>query len=203
MVDTFFAFDTNDSTAGEFYQKCKEDIESFCSKIGIDITFFSNDGLNEEFIYSELKKSETFIFGAYSHGGDNRLVAGEGIPYISTEMDNTCFKNSFFYTYSCHSAKLLGLNLVDNGCRCFIGYNKKIGIWDTYKDFFVKTANYGIKLFFQGKTTVDVLAAMNDEYNRQIDTLYKIDFMAAADLEENRDALVIIGENISIRDLEA
>ena len=91
--------------------------------------------------------------------------------------------------------------MIDNGCLCFIGYNKVISIWSTYVQPFVICANHGLKLFFNGINTSQILLEMKKQYNVEIDDIYPKDFIIASILRENRDSLVLHGDDINITHL--
>ncbi len=116
-------------------------------------------------------------------------------------LNGVHFKNSFFYTFSCNSGKVLGKELIEKECLCFIGYSGKIDIWSTYIRPFVECANFGLIQFFNGYDTLSVINEMTEKYNQNIDKIYKIDLMIASLLLANRDALIMHGKNIRIDDL--
>ncbi|WP_290874656.1 hypothetical protein, partial [Flavobacterium sp.] len=134
------------------------------------------------------------------HGRKNCLL-NSNTPYVSTTVNNTCFQRSFFYTFSCSSGDELGDNLVKNGCLCFIGYNRVISIWSTYLNPFVVCANHGLKLFYNGINTSQILTEMKNQYNMEIDSVYPKNYLISSILRENRDALILHGENIDIGNL--
>ena len=200
MANTIIVVDEADSKLGSFFQICLDDLNVFFNNINIQPTLLNSVRLNELSVQLTTLPLETFVFGAYSHGGKNCLVKANA-SYVSTTINNTCFNNSFFYTFSCSSGYELGENLIENGCLCFIGYNKIISIWSTYINPFFVCANYGLNLFYNGINTFQIVEQMKEQYNHEIDTLYTKDFFIASILRENRDALVRHGENISINHL--
>lgn len=197
MANTIIVVDEADSKLGFFFQICIEDLNVFFYEINIQPTLLNSGKLNDLSIQLTLQPFETFVFGAYSHGNQMGLFTSNNF-YVSTTINNNCFKNSFFYTFSCSSAYELGSNLIENGCLCFIGYNKIISIWSTYVQPFVICANHGIKLFYNGINTFQIINEMKKQYNIEIDNLYTFDFFIASILRENRDALVIHGNNIDL-----
>jgi hypothetical protein len=200
MANTIIVVDEADSKLGDFFQVCIEDLTIFFNNINIKTTLLNSVKLNDLSVQLITGSFETFVFGAYSHGNKNCLVKSNN-PYVSTTINNTCFNNSFFYTFSCSSGYELGSNLIENGCLCFIGYNKIISIWSTYIQPFVICANHGLKLFYSGLNTFEILSEMKNQYNIEIDELYPKDFMIASILRENRDALVKHGNDININHL--
>ncbi|MDI1257111.1 MAG: hypothetical protein PSV16_13535 [Flavobacterium sp.] len=200
MADTIIVFDEADTKLGSFFQLCIDDLNVFFDSISIQPTYLNSAKLNDLSVQLVTEPLNTFVFGAYSHGGKNCLVKSNA-SYISTTVNNTSFQNSFFYTFSCSCGHELGSNLFDNGCLCFIGYNKIISIWSTYVQPFVVCANYGLKLFFNGVNTLQIETEMKEQYNTEIDAIYPADFIIASILRENRDALVRHGNDINITHL--
>lgn len=197
MAKTVIVFDEVDKQLGTFFQLCIEDLNDFFNSLAIQPILLNSAKLNDSSIELTTKSLDAFIFGAYSHGGENCLVNSTA-TYISTTVNNTCFNNCFFYTWSCSCGYELGGNLIENGCLSFIGYNKVIAIWNTYVLPFIICANHGLKLFFSGVNTFQIIIEMKNQYNNEIDSIYEKDFMIASILRENRDALVKHGNDINI-----
>jgi len=203
MINLFLAFDEEDDTMGTFNRGCIEDFETyFHQDHPIQPNYIRSRMLNSVNIELRLTDTKsTFVFGAYSHGHEDRLVA-QKIPYIDTS-NVTLFKGSLFYTVSCSSAITLADQLIENGCLCYFGYKCLFNYWDGYKEF-PECANYGLFKIFEGVTTDKAYNLMVEKYNECIDRL--VDdrddgFMQAALLRENRDGLVRKGEtDISIYD---
>ena len=197
MANTILAFDELDKVLGSFFQSCKENLDSFFTETAIQPTFLNSNKLNDLAIEIVTQDISSFIFGAYSHGRKDCLLKSARIPYVS-KNNSTNFKKSFCYTFSCSSGRELGTNLIDNGCHCFIGYKDIIAIWSTYTKPFVECANYGLIQFFNGEESHIIINLMKDKYNKEIDDLYKKDYLIASILMENRNALVLYGDNINI-----
>lgn len=202
MASTILAIDDNDASLGAFFQSCLGYLETELANKGINPQILRGQGLNDLSVQLATDNHKKFVFGAYSHGNATCLVKSNN-PYISTAVNHTSFANSFFYTFSCSCGITLGGTLIDNGCLCFIGYNKVISIWSTYVDPFIKCANHGLLLFLDGVSTFLVIKNMRDKYNEEIDKIYTKDFLIASILRENRDALVIHGNDISLADITA
>lgn len=197
MANTILAFDELDNTLGSFFQSCKENLDSFFGEIDIQPIFLNSNKLNDFAIEFVTHDISSFVFGAYSHGGNDCLLKSATIPYVS-KANSFNFNKSFFYTFSCSSGRELGANLIENGCHCYIGYKDIIAIWSTYLKPFVECANYGLIQFFNGVESYTIINLMKDKYNKEIDDVYQQDFLIASILLENRDALVLYGNNIDI-----
>jgi hypothetical protein len=202
MIDTIIAVDENDNILGDFFYSCYEDLNDCFIANSIVVNLLKSNRLNDLSISLTMENMLNFIFVAYSHGGKSELTANGTSQYISNTINIDKFKNSFFYTCSCYTGKELGVNLIDNGCLGFIGYNNKFTVWDFYRSPFVECANYGLKLFVEGLKIDDLYRKMKDKYTEHIDN-YNNDIFGAAMLVANRNALVKIGQNICIQDLLA
>lgn len=201
MAKTLLVCDELDGGLGLFFGSCLKNLELFFTELDIENEVLKNGQLNDLSVQLKTNLLDKFIFVAYSHGYTNCLL-NANIPYISTTMNDKCFNNSFFYTFSCSSGSELASHLINNGCLCYIGYNKEVAIWSTFITPFVECANHGLKQFFLGDDTATVYKKMDEKYNVEIDAIYKKDFMIASILRENRDALILNGININILDFD-
>jgi len=205
MINTLLVFDEKDKDLGGFFSICKKDLSDF-----FDIKEISPDIIDKNSVFEMILpikianfNSKNFVFAAFTHGDKSNLLQSGTNPYISTSNNLEIFKDSFFYTFACEAGEVLGTELIKNGCKCFIGYNEKTHIWNNWKIPFVKTSTYGLKLFFERISTKEILLKMQSCYNEEIDKLYKNDFVIASILMENRDALVMYGEDINLSFFEA
>jgi hypothetical protein len=78
--------------------------------------------------YSISFNGHPFIFIAYVHGSEDALYISDK-KYIH-EQNAYLFSGTLFYACSCLSAKRLGVNLRNEGCRIFAGYDAKISSLD-------------------------------------------------------------------------
>lgn len=198
MINILLAFDEVDKDIGSFNQGCLEDYQEVFRQKGINdgIDFIKSISLNSLTVNLKLKPLDRFVFVAYSHGEERRLLCNTG-EYISEDINIELFNNSFFYTVSCDTGKSLGENLIINGCKCFFGYKTSFNSWRGYKDF-SECANYGFFLFLEGESTMDIYSLMIEKYNQHIDKVVNDDFFVAALLRENRDGLVYLGDDLTI-----
>lgn len=199
MADIFIAIDEQDTELGFFINGCKEDFVEYFNTKNHNVNYIHSRILNPAYLEHSLTRVEPFIFVAYSHGENHRLISSQG-EYISTTCNNTLFNNSFFYTVSCLTANELGENLISNNCKSYYGYKSLFNIYSGFNQF-SHCANLGLILFLEGISTVEVLKQMKDNYNEKIDELYNNHFFQASLLRENRDGLIYLGEDITIVDL--
>lgn len=201
MVNILLAFDEKDDDIGSFNQGCKEDYEDYfnCSDYK-NITYITSQNLNSLNIQLKTESGLPFAFAAYSHGENYRLFSQDG-DYVSSTVNISSFKGSFFYTVSCHTGNQLGKELIENGCKCYFGYKDLFRSWSGYKDF-SECANFGFFKFIEGVSTNEVFKQMIDKYNMNIDNLYISDYLQASLLRANRDGLIKLGEDITIDELK-
>lgn len=200
MTDLILAFDEADSTMGMFNQGCFEYYEEYLSKNNLAHLHLRSAQLNDLAVEIHTANKASFIFVAYSHGTETGQLNSSAGVYLSPVVNHTNFKNSFVYTVSCHSGNVLGNSLIQNGCLCFLGYKNLFHYWDGYKCF-PDCANHGFFLFMEKVRTKVIYQSMIDEYNKKIDELYLENSFVASLLLENRDALVHLGNDISIDDM--
>ncbi len=192
MISTILAIDERDHILGDFYTECLLDLENFENNRCL-IKAIKSNSLNELAISVSIPLEGGFIFLAYSHGSDTELLAGGVTPYISESINTSLFKNSFFYTCSCSTAKRLGHILIENECISYIGYKEKFEIWDYNRVPFVDCANYGYKLFVQGDDVKTIIEKMKEKYDEHIDN-YTNDIFGSAHLLANKRALIALGD---------
>ncbi|WP_067037009.1 hypothetical protein [Allomuricauda sp. CP2A] len=200
MADILIVCDEEDLSMGKFFLACKERLNAFLKSKSIKFSELGSQQLNDLSISMHISPLPKFIFGAYSHGSSNSLLKSATTEYVSIAQNGKDFEGGFVYTFSCSSGKELGKDLISCNCQCFIGYSEVIYIWTNFFDPFIECANFGLIEFFNGQDTSKVFDSMIDKYNREIDKMYEIDPMVAADLVANRRALVMHGNNINISD---
>lgn len=203
MINTILVFDEQDNILGDFFQLCQEDLKDFFSTKEIETEIISSQILSNLTVQLKIESfnKKPYVFAVFTHGDSKNLLKSGTNSFISVGEGLNIFKDSFFYTSACETGKTLGKKLINAGCKCFIGYKDKIHIWSTDKIPFVKTATYGLKLFYEGKNASTIFAEMKTQYNKQIDILYEANSVIASILMENRDALVCFGDDINITDM--
>lgn len=201
MAEILLAFDESDSTMGSFNQACLETFEEYFGKSAHKVTYLTSRRLNDLSIQLLTENRDSIVFAAYSHGDEaGQLNNSSSGVYISTRVNCERFRNSFFYTVSCHSATVLGSKLIQDGCRTFIGYKSLFHYWDGYKSF-PECANFGFFRFVEDCSSETACREMVDHYNLHIDELYAENYLIASLLMKNRDALTHLGEDITIAHL--
>lgn len=201
MADTLLITDENDVRAGFFFNLCKEVIEEYFTNSDIQFSTMTSPQIHHTGVTAYANPKEKFIIGAFSHGSSVALTRGNQ-EYISNDLNGVALSGGFIYTFACSSGKTLGEDLInDKGVLCYIGYNKKIWIWNNeHIDAFVNCATVGFISFFNGLTTFEIIDLIKERINEEIDKIYKLNYLVAADLKKNRDSLKLHGIEVSIED---
>jgi len=208
MVNVILVFDDYDFGTDEipgldyFFKECAIDIRKNLQADKFKIIEINGEVLNLEKINKSIDEFEDkrFIFIAYSHGSEYALLYSNQEKEYVSNSNISKFSNSFVYTWSCFAGKELGIELIRNNCSVFIGYDKQViaGTMDT--NLFVDAANSGIIKFISGCSIMESYYFMKDKYTQIIDYFdnEKNDYVVASFFRKNRDALLFLGEDISI-----
>ena len=200
MAEILIACDEEDVSLGSFFLACKNHLNDFFKSKNIIASELRSNQLNDLAISMHIQHLSKFIFGAYSHGSKDSLLKAAQTEYVSIAKNGVAFKGGFVYTFSCSSGEELGRDLILNECQCFIGYSKTVYVWSNFFNPFIECANHGLIEFFNGLATSEALNSMIQKYNDEIDKMKDIDPLVAATLVDNRRALIMHGNNVSLND---
>jgi hypothetical protein len=199
MTNIIIAFDDKDENLGDYFSTCQSDISGFFSDhyqiIKKSPLLVPNEKCNQAYIDIEIARINPapFVFIAYSHGNEHSLRCNKN-SYVRKGSNTKQFTNSLFYTNSCLSGKELGIELVNNGCFAFIGYEEESNAFlnEEYYTISVNCDNSGLKTFFTDNIPVSIaFERMKSYYTNNIDKYESIDPFFAAQLVKNREALVL------------
>lgn len=205
MINFIIAYDDNEEeNLSFFFKSCAINL---IEKLNINFhTYaewtYSNKYLDYYYVdhFLSMHIEDPFVFIGYSHGDEDSLLVSNQ-PYLSTKSILGAFTNSLFYTFSCSSGKLLGFNLSQLGCKCFVGYKREVYFVVPYLSQFVECSNAGIYALLSGSNVDESLVNMREVYNLKIDEMYEENYVAASTLRDNRDALIHYGDkNLYISD---
>lgn len=193
--------DTEDKAGGHF-AFCGEEMEMAMEENGFESIVLTPPSLTNMLLLQHLP--ECHICFIANHG-DARSIAGNNGDIVSVETNNTCFSGKLLYAVSCTCAKVLKDSLVSDGLRSFWGYDNKLNIWYGYPQY-AQSCMAGMKSLIGGKTLKEAREEMISQYNHDIselEELYPNDTYLAAALLDNREALVVYGEDeLKLSDLE-
>ena len=200
------AYDDQDASLGTFFQACAQDITQYIQQhTSFQISSIDSNSLSMEAIDKEVTTmDEPFLFLAYSHGIEDQLCCDNYCreAYVKTPGNTYLFSRSFFYTFSCKTAEILGEVLAQNQQMVYIGYTGVVeGDNDMIMNDLVECTNYGVKLFLQGKSQYEVVSGMWEKYTDCLVKWLDLDEGKAVIFRRNRDALCPRGENLDISQL--
>ena len=202
MTKFIITYDNQDPILGNYFTLCKENLVAFLvEKELVSIVEIQTQNCNKFFIelkISELKEEEKLCFIAYSHGNKNSVVCASE-AYVRVNENTHLFNNSIFYSNACLCGVELSIDLIEKGCKAFIGSKDETKVLLLDQNLSAKLDNYALMIFIeQDKTIHDSYNAMLNYYDYEIDRLNDLEggfgFGKAAYLVEARDALVFKGD---------
>ena len=212
MIKFVIAFDNQNTKLGQYFEDCKNDIAALLEEQSHLVKYHSqlpSNQCNEAYIDIAIPQlnPNPFIFVSYTHGTHNGLICN-GNYFVS--IVNSCyFANSLFYSTACFVGRKLAPELINNGCKTFIGFkdeSKVIFENPVDRKVFIDSDNFGIKMFLtkSDATIGQSFESMKNYYTQKIDYYeYTLkNTIMASFLRENRDALVCLGDkNLKKEDL--
>ena len=208
MINTLIVCDNNDVEVGDFFNRCKIKTEKkiATSKLQFEKNEVTRNAVFEMLVpmFANRINSKPFLFVSYSHGSENELLKNGTTPFISTDYEVKCLKNSIAFCYACKAGKNLGKELCKNDTLCFIGYDNDVIIQKYFgaENSFIECATIGIEYFIDGNSTGQTLKLIKDRYTKFIDDFYLKDMLTATLFMQNRDALILHGDSeVTINDL--
>lgn len=202
MTKFIIAYDNHDPILGWYFTLCKENLVAFLTEkeqnIIIEIQAQYCNQLFIEFKIKELQDEEKLCFVAYSHGNKNAVVC-KGEAYVKVNENTHLFNNAIFYSNACLCGAELSFDLINKGCKAFIGSNEETNVLLLDPNLSAKLDNYALMIFVeQDKTIYDSYISMLNYYDYEIDKLNELEgafgFGKAAYLIEARDALIFLGD---------
>lgn len=203
MIDLVVAFDDSDAELGVYFALCKDDSVEIINSLEknrerIRYTEIPANKCNLAYLDISLQslKDVPFIWAAFTHGDENSITIAN-VPFVEVGNDNSLFKDSFFYTNSCSSGLNLGQDLIDQNCRVFIGYNKKVYAFkNEYADTSLKCDTIGLTSFLtEDITAFEAYLKINQLYTQESRKLQNIgDILSAGLLINARESLTFKGD---------
>lgn len=196
MINLLLAYDEQDKKIGKQF-KILADITKtifiYDNIVELPSLYLKN---NIAILEKRKEITSAVVFIAFTHGEETALIGSGNRGFLTTKTDVTAFTGDFIYSFSCLAGIHLSKYLVENGVKCFIGHNKIIYVHTLpkYSSFFEKPIKCFISNIYNRKTIEQSIQETRLEYNKQIDSLYKMDFMLASCLLNNRDSLIVFGD---------
>lgn len=204
MTKILIASDEADEKLGSYFKESQDDIYGFLEEKNLQgvCQLIPSAKCTQDDIIS-LTPENPFIFIAYTHGNSGALRCN-GADFVSSQNSSN-FVDSFFYSTACLTGEKLAQQLIDDGCKAFIGYRKESMAFgsDHYKTIFINCDNSGIKALLDGSnvTIESAYEKMKKYITQQIDRLINIkDVMVASELVDNREALICLGDKTLMKE---
>lgn len=200
MSNFLVVVDNLDSELGDYFLESYFNLSDCIDNIeNANVHTISDNACNNLEIDNQIEQfnSSPFIFIGLSHGNETELLTSTSILVDSKNSVN--FKNSLFYTAACLFGMELGPKLIEEKCKCFIGYVKEVQIVTGHENSFIECENNGIEAFCKhGKSTKESFDSMIEKYNSTIDRYLASndinDVIIASTFVSNKDSLVILGD---------
>jgi len=198
MINTVIAYDHNDVDLGSYFNSSYLYINDLVGKSNISVTSINGGNCLESNINNAVSpiNPNNFVFVGLSHGSDDGLCLIADDNYVSGN-NTSIFVNSFFYSTACHIGRELSKQLINDGCKCFIGYTNvsKAPIAGKYVELFIECELHALKNFFLSTKSIQVLfdemISFTDE--KIIELANGTDIVEAMALIANRDYMICVG----------
>lgn len=193
MVKVLIAYnnDINESSRN-FFDDCATDIRNFCVENGVEYQMVKSPQLVENEIMSLLLNTQICYIA--SHGKIDAIINENCDEVISTKTTNYNFAGKALFAVSCYCAEMLKDELLRIGLKLFVGYKSNYTEFPGYDEFYI-AANSGIKAFMTGLSVSETRQAMYKSYDDCYKLLDKKSSLAADALLDNKEGLVIEGED--------
>tara|TARA_R110002096_G_scaffold221459_2_gene410300 strand:- start:4202 stop:4843 length:642 start_codon:yes stop_codon:yes gene_type:complete len=203
MIDLVLAFDDSDADLGVYFALCKDDSVEIINSLEENrerIRYTQIPAIRCTTAYLDISlqalKDVPFIWAAFTHGDENSITIAN-VSFVEVGNDNSLFKDSFFYTNSCSCGLNLGQDLIDQNCRVFIGYKKKVYAFkNEYADISLKCDTIGLTSFLtEDITAFEAYLKINQLYTQESRKLQRIgDILSAGLLINARESLTFKGD---------
>ncbi len=210
MINVIIAFDNHNTVLGQYFEDCHKDIVALLDEQNYMVKLcekIPSPQCNVAYIDITIPQlnPNPFVFVAYTHGVDNGLMCG-GSSFVSVSNCHH-FTNALFYSTACHIGKKLAPELINKGCKVFIGFKEESEVFEnaSFRQTFIECDNFALKMFITSNASIgQSFDAMKNHYSNKIDRLIELgeDPLFISALAANREALVCLGDkNIKKEDL--
>lgn len=203
MINFIVSFDDLDPVLGKYFHKSHLDFYEFISEHPVLLNEYKEIPTSKTYRHyidktTRQYNSKSFVYIIYSHGNANEFRCA-GMPYICSSNANN-FINSFVYSTACLTGKKLAHDLINNGCKTFVGYKEvSYAFLGKYRDISINCDNYALKMFLLMDVSIEeAVNSMKKYITQQIDKLDKNyeNPLYTARLAANREALICIGNTL-------
>lgn len=183
----------------QFFDDCATDIRNFCAENGIDFQIITPPQLETQNLMDSVLDSQICYIA--SHGRTDAIVNEKDNDIISFRTTNYNLDGKALFAVSCYCAETLKDELIRIGLKLFVGYRSKYTEFPGYDEFYT-SANSGLKVFVKGASVLEVKETMYKVYDAGYDSLDAKSSIAADAILDNREGLVVEGDDdLHISDL--
>lgn len=200
MAKVLIAFNNDVSEENrQFFEAYATDVRNYCYANRHDVEILCPPNLTED-NFMRLAGNCVVCYVA-SHGTTDSVVNEKWDPFVSIRTTNYNLAGKCFFAVSCNCAGELRAELLRIGLKLFVGYRNEYTDYIGSDEFQI-CANSGLKFFINGCTVAEMRKHMEAEYDKYFDILNQRSAIMADALLDNKEALVIDGEDaLTINDL--
>lgn len=194
--------DNLDLNLGAYFSRSEMDFYDFineqtCLIKNYEQIYSNQANLDNINLITSKYNNKPFIVISYTHGAPTKLSCN-GVPLVYSSNTHL-FANSLFYSTACLVGRQLAYELINNGCKTFVGFKEEslVPVNEEYHTIFINCENYALKMFLLMNVTIgDAFNSMKNYMNQQIDKLIEIygDPICASFLNANKEAFICIGD---------
>ncbi|MFN8278339.1 MAG: hypothetical protein U0T84_12725 [Chitinophagales bacterium] len=200
MIKIVVAYDDNDSALADYFEESYKNIlQSIQSTQETQTVVLRGLDCTEANVNSAVVplNANPFLFIGFSHGDELGLCLLTDNDVFVSENNAMNFGNSFFYTTACNVASRLGITLLANNCRCFIGCEwSSLATFDDFYDVYIDCENFALREFLNTTKTIQQtfdemmlrFDGMIDKYSNDGEVLF------AMELQNNKDCMILLGD---------
>ncbi len=161
--------DNNDTKRGEYFSTSEQNlIDKLQPNISSHQSLKTKDCQKSLDNYTPNFNGKPFLCVAYAHGNESS-IAVDNENYIHFE-NSYLFNQSFFYACCCLSAKQLGQQMMDNGCKVFLGFESTISSCNPEAEGIYQDCENAFMTFFvnEGLNIQECLKKVEEKYTEGI-----------------------------------
>lgn len=177
-----------------FFKFCGEEMIFDTGDCGYESIVFTPPFLTNSILLQNITECQVCFIANH---GDTKSIDGCSGDIVSVNTNNKLFAGKLLYVVSCSCAKELKDKLVSDGLLSFWGYDNELKVWNGYPQY-GRCCMSGMKNLLDGKNIKEAKEAMLVQFDNDIIELeeqYPDNPILAADLLDDREALVVYGED--------
>ena len=193
--------DWDEATNYGFQFRVNKYVLPYFEKSFIVTKLFGNSARRNNFM-NEVKREDIYYVSGFGHGAYDEFTGhnGETLWKISDNIPVEEVSGKIIHLLSCQAGKLLGVNLVAKGAKCYFGYTENFIfvidpshtgniVDDPYSDPFFRADSEIDRRFVDGLSAKEVHEKVINLYEDLIDEWTERDWYVAAYLNWDREHL--------------